>query len=168
MISGAECTLAVGEAAVKYRAVVPTIVSADVAKDGEELVPVIPRCICDEPGVDVYHYIHTNDVPLSPKVPQFPTCEAYYMVYGDEMQPYFLPGDKLAVSPYALGKERKLLDGRSYIIDSVYNGLLLRTLYKVEGGFRAVAANKLYSEEFIEDGDFYRIFRVLGLIRTNV
>ena len=118
--------------------------------------------------MDVYRYIQTNDVAMSPRVPQFPTCAAYYMVYGDEMLPHFMPGDKLAVSPYALGKERKRLDGRSYLIDTVDNGLLLRTLYKGDGGFRAVAANSVYSEEFLEAGDIYRIFRILGLIRTNV
>ena len=163
-----DSVLCVGDPVATYSVATPPVVSSDVAGSPEDLVPVIPRYICEEPGVDVYRYIQTNDVAMSPRVPQFPTCAAYYMVYGDEMLPHFMPGDKLAVSPYALGKERKLLDGRSYLIDTVDNGLLLRTLYKGDGGFRAVAANSVYSEEFLEAGDIYRIFRILGLIRTNV
>ena len=99
----------------------------------------------------MYEYISENEVPTSPKVEQFPHFDAYYNVYGDEMMPEFKPGDKLAIAPYEAGMERKVLDGRTYVIDTKYNGLLLRVLRKAEGGFVAIPYNNKYSEEFIEN-----------------
>lgn len=132
-----------------------------------EELPVIPRNICEATGIDIMEYISDNDVPTSPKVEQFPAADAFYIVYGDEMSPYFLPGDKLAISPYEVGKERKVLDGRTYLIDTLYNGLMLRQLHKIEGGFRAKAINPQYGEEIIEMEEISRIYRILGLLRTN-
>ena len=131
-------------------------------------IPVIPRQLYEAADVDVYEYITANEVPTSPKVEQFPKHDLYYNVYGDEMVPDFRPGDKLAISAYEIGKENKVIDGRVYVIDTKCNGLLLRVLRKAEGGFRAIPRNEYYSEEFIEAEDVVRVFRVLGLIRTNV
>lgn len=130
-------------------------------------VPVIPRNVCEASDVDVYEYIEANDVPMTPKVCQFPAHDAFYVVYGDEMEPYFLPGDKLAISPYEQGNERKLLNGRTYLVDTKHNGLMLRRLYKVDEGFRAIALNEQYGEELIEMEDVIRVYRILGLLRTN-
>lgn len=140
---------------------------APSAENTEE-IPVIPRQLYEETEVDVFEYISENEVPTSPKVEQFPHFDAYYNVYGDEMMPEFKPGDKLAIAPYEAGMERKVLDGRTYVIDTKYNGLLLRVLRKAEGGFVAIPYNNKYSEEFIENEDIKSISRVLGLIRTNV
>lgn len=140
---------------------------APSAENTEE-IPVIPRQLYEETEVDVFEYISENDVPTSPKVEQFPHFDAYYNVYGDEMMPEFKPGDKLAIAPYEAGMERKVLDGRTYVIDTKYNGLLLRVLKKAEGGFVAIPYNNKYSEEFIENDEIKSISRVLGLIRTNV
>ena len=131
-------------------------------------IPVIPRQLYEAADVDVYEYITANEVQTSPRVEQFPKHDLYYNVYGDEMVPDFRPGDKLAISAYEVGKENKMIDGRVYVIDTKYNGLLLRVLRKAEGGFRAIPRNEYYSEEFIEAEDVVRVFRVLGLIRTNV
>ena len=131
-------------------------------------IPVIPRQLYEAADVDVFEYISENEVPTSPRVEQFPKHDLYYNVYGDEMVPDFRPGDKLAISAYEIGKENKVIDGRVYVIDTKYNGLLLRVLRKADGGFRAIPRNEYYSEEFIEAEDVVRVFRVLGLIRTNV
>ena len=140
------------------------------ADSGDNFVPVIPIEAYDEPKLDVFEYINNPDsnIRLSPIVKQFPSYDAYYVVQGDEMHPYFLAGDKLAISPYNQGSERKLIGGRVYVVDTNTNGMMLRMLYLEEGGFRAVAHNPRYADVHLEDKDVIRIYRVLGLLRTSV
>jgi phage repressor protein C with HTH and peptisase S24 domain len=133
-----------------------------------EEVPVIPRYIYEETDVDVFEYINENDVPTSPKVKQFPNFDAYVNVYSDEMSPEINKGDKIAITPYEIGMERKVIDGRAYIIDTKYNGMMLRKLYKEDNGFRAESTNPAYRAEFIEYDEVVRVFRIVGLIRTNI
>lgn len=141
----------------------------DANEAGEvEEIPVIPRYIYEEADVDVFEYINENDVPTSPKVKQFPNFDAYVNVYSDEMTPEINKGDKIAITPYEIGMERKVIDGRAYIIDTKYNGMMLRKLYKEDNGFRAESTNPAYSTEFIESEDVIRVYRVVGLIRTNI
>lgn len=141
----------------------------DANEAGEvEEVPVIPRYIYEETDVDVFEYINENDVPTSPKVKQFPNFDAYVNVYSDEMTPEINKGDKIAITPYEIGMERKVIDGRAYIIDTKYNGMMLRKLYKEDNGFRAESTNPAYRAEFIEYDEVVRVFRIVGLIRTNI
>lgn len=133
-----------------------------------EEVPVIPRYIYEETDVDAFEYINENDVPTSPKVKQFPNFDAYVNVYSDEMSPEINKGDKIAITPYEIGMERKVIDGRAYIIDTKYNGMMLRKLYKEDNGFRAESPNPAYRAEFIEYDEVIRVFRIVGLIRTNI
>lgn len=141
----------------------------DANEAGEvEEIPVIPRYIYEETDVDAFEYINENDVPTSPKVKQFPNFDAYVNVYSDEMEPEINKGDKIAITPYEIGMERKVIDGRAYIIDTKYNGMMLRKLYKEDNGFRAESPNPAYRAEFIEYDEVIRVFRIVGLIRTNI
>lgn len=141
----------------------------DANEAGEvEEIPVIPRYIYEETDVDAFEYINENDVPTSPKVKQFPNFDAYVNVYSDEMSPEINKGDKIAITPYEIGMERKVIDGRAYIIDTKYNGMMLRKLYKEDNGFRAESTNPAYRAEFIEYDEVVRVFRIVGLIRTNI
>jgi phage repressor protein C with HTH and peptisase S24 domain len=141
----------------------------DANEAGEvEEIPVIPRYIYEETDVDAFEYINENDVPTSPKVKQFPNFDAYVNVYSDEMSPEINKGDKIAITPYEIGMERKVIDGRAYIIDTKYNGMMLRKLYKEDNGFRAESPNPAYRAEFIEYDEVVRVFRIVGLIRTNI
>ena len=145
----------------------PTNHDANEAGEVEE-IPVIPRYIYEETDVDAFEYINENDVPTSPKVKQFPNFDAYVNVYSDEMTPEINKGDKIAITPYEIGMERKVIDGRAYIIDTKYNGMMLRKLYKEDNGFRAESTNPAYRTEFIEYDEVIRVFRIVGLIRTNI
>ena len=130
-------------------------------------VPVIPANLYMQPNIDVLDYIkHDPTVRTSPVVKQFSDYDIYYIVYGGEMTPYFLPGDKLALSPYPQGKESSVIDGRAYVVDTRDNGLLLRQLYKKKNGFLARAYNDRYRDEFIERAQVTRVYRILGLIRS--
>lgn len=131
-------------------------------------IPVIPRDLCEEQDLDKYEVVQSDDsVARSPVVQQFATYDTYYNIYNDEMAPYFLAGDKLAIAPYNQGDETKLVNGRAYVVDTKTNGMLLRLLYKTKDGYRAVAYNERYGEEVILFDEVIRVFRVLGLIRTQ-
>lgn len=131
-------------------------------------IPVIPRDLCEEQDLDKYEVVQSDDsVARSPVVQQFATYDTYYNIYNDEMAPYFLAGDKLAIAPYNQGDETKLVNGRAYVVDTKTNGMLLRLLYKTKEGYRAVAYNERYGEEVILFDEVIRVFRVLGLIRTQ-
>lgn len=131
-------------------------------------IPVIPRDLCEEQDLDKYEVVQSDDsVARSPVVQQFATYDTYYNIYNDEMAPYFLAGDKLAIAPYNQGDEMKLVNGRAYVVDTKTNGMLLRLLYKTKDGYRAVAYNERYGEEVILFDEVIRVFRVLGLIRTQ-
>lgn len=137
----------------------------------DDLIPVIPMEAYDNPGVDVYEYVNDPNTytHLLPAIRQLPEYEMYYTVQGDEMAPYFLTGDKLAINPYKIGDERKLIGGRVYVVDTNTNGMMLRMLYiNKEGGFKAVAHNPRYDDVYIDDADVIRIYRVLGLLRTSI
>lgn len=131
-------------------------------------IPVIPRDLCEEQDLDKYEVVQSDEsIARSPVVKQFATYDTYYNIYNDEMAPYFLAGDKLAIAPYNQGEETKLVNGRAYVIDTKTNGMLLRLLYKTTDGYRAVAYNDRYGEEIIQFDEVIRVFRVLGLIRTQ-
>lgn len=137
----------------------------------DDLIPVIPMECYDSPEVDVYEYVNdpNTNTYLLPVIRQLPSHEMYYTVQGDEMAPYFLTGDKLALKSYAIGDERKLIGGRVYVVDTNTNGMMLRMLYiNKEGGFKAVAHNPRYDDVYIDDADIIRIYRVLGLLRTSI
>ena len=136
----------------------------------DDLIPVIPIEAYDEPELDVYEYVNdpNTTTKLSPVVKQFPSYEMYYVVQGDEMSPFFLQGDKLAICPYKQGSERKLIGGRVYVVDTNTNGMMLRMLYLTDGGYKAVAHNSRYDDVYLDNEDVIRIFRVLGLLRTSV
>lgn len=90
----------------------------------------------------------------------------YYDVYTDEMLPDINIGDRIVITPYKIDIERKLIDGRTYLINTKYNGMMLRKLYKAEKGFRAIPTNSNYREEFIEINDIVCIYNILGLLRA--
>lgn len=90
----------------------------------------------------------------------------YYDVYTDEMLPDINIGDRIVITPYKIDIERKLIDGRTYLINTKYNGLMLRKLYKAEKGFMAISTNSIYRDEFIEKEDVICIYNIVHLLRV--
>lgn len=144
-----------------------TPASAEESPEIAEVVPVVPRSIYTEPNVDILKYCTENDVQMTPKIHQLSTYDLCYMVVNDEMSPYINPGDRIFLLAYPQGKERKVIDGRVYAVDTKLNGVLTRQLYKTEGGFLAKAYNNKYGAEEIEMDDIYRVYRIVGLLRMD-
>lgn len=133
-----------------------------------EELPVIPANLVNEPNIDVFQYIIENETDRSPVVQQFPESAAYYRIKTRSMEPYICPGDMLALSPYPVGAE-KIVPGDPYVVDTLTNGLVTRILYNHPDGYLARTYNSdRFTDFVINREDIIRIFRIVGLIRTNV
>lgn len=132
-----------------------------------EAVPVVPRSIYTEPNVNILEYVQNNDVQMSPRIQQLSQYDLCYMVVNDEMSPYICAGDRIYLWAYPEGKERKIIDGRVYSVDTKLNGVITRQLYKTEKGFIAKSCNPRYADELIEWDDLYRVYRIVGVLRMD-
>ena len=133
-----------------------------------EELPIIPANIVNEPKVDVYEYIFENETDMAPVVQQFPQTTAYYRIKSKAMEPNICSGDVLALQAYPIGEEF-IVPGEPYVIDTNTNGLVTRLLYPRPDGYAAVTyCNERYPEFFIPKKHIIRIYRIVGLLRTNV
>lgn len=132
-----------------------------------EAVPVVPRSIYTEPNVNILEYVQNNDVQMSPRIHQLSQYDLCYMVVNDEMAPYICAGDRIYLWAYPEGKERKIIDGRVYSVDTKLNGVLTRQLYKTDKGFLAKSFNPRYADEVLEWEDIYRVYRIVGVLRMD-
>lgn len=132
-----------------------------------EAIPVVPRSIYTEPNVNILEYVQNNDVQMSPRIHQLSQYDLCYMVVNDEMAPYICAGDRIYLWAYPEGKERKIIDGRVYSVDTKLNGVLTRQLYKTEKGFLAKSFNPRYADEVLEWEDIYRVYRIVGVLRMD-
>lgn len=150
----------------------PSPITTEEAGDVEEpeeveAVPVVPRSIYTEPNVNILEYVQNNDVQMSPRIHQLSQYDLCYMVVNDEMAPYICAGDRIYLWAYPEGKERKIIDGRVYSVDTKLNGVLTRQLYKTEKGFLAKSFNPRYADEVLEWEDIYRVYRIVGVLRMD-
>lgn len=150
----------------------PSPIKTEEAGDVEdpeevEAVPVVPRSIYTEPNVNILEYVQNNDVQMSPRIHQLSQYDLCYMVVNDEMSPYICAGDRIYLWAYPEGKERKIIDGRVYSVDTKLNGVLTRQLYKTDKGFLAKSFNPRYADEVLEWEDIYRVYRIVGVLRMD-
>lgn len=142
--------------------------AGDVEEPEElEEIPVVPRSIYTEPNVNILEYVQNNDVQMSPRIHQLSQYDLCYMVVNDEMAPYICAGDRIYLWAYPEGKERKIIDGRVYSVDTKLNGVLTRQLYKTDKGFLAKSFNPRYADEVLEWEDIYRVYRIVGVLRMD-
>lgn len=135
-----------------------------------EELPIIPAKIVNAPDIDVYKYIsdNENDIETAPVVQQFPDYKAHYRIKTKAMEPSICAGDMLALAAYPKGFER-IVPGDPYSVDTNTNGLITRLLYNHPDGFLARSYNpEKYPDFVIAREEIIRIFRIVGLLRTNV
>lgn len=151
-----------------------TVESKDKEKESNvqlEMVPVIPQNLYKETDVNILEYVtdEDSDVQMSPAVHQFPSTTCYYQVVTSAMYPHFHQGDILALKK--LDRTAPIVNGEVYAIDTVNLGILVRFAY--DRGDRIEMRSTPESEKrfetfFIDKKDIFTIFRVVGLLRTNI
>lgn len=136
----------------------------------EDMVPVIPTNLYKESEVNIVEYINDNEenVQWSPAVQQFPKTDVFYTVQTMAMYPHLHQGDILALK--AVKRSTPIVNGELYAVDSVDLGILVRFIYdrgdRIE--LRGSESSDRFEPIFIDKADVYNIFRVVGLIRTNI
>ena len=150
-----------------FNAPTPAPITEGEEPEEVEAVPVVPRSIYTEPNVNILEYVQNTDVRMSPRIHQLSQYDLCYMVVNDEMAPYICAGDRIYLWAYPEGKERKIIDGRVYSVDTKLNGVITRQLYKTEKGFIAKSCNPRYADELIEWDDLYRVYRIVGVLRMD-
>lgn len=83
------------------------------------------------------------------------------------MQPQFMRGDLIALS--ALQENAVIESGAPYIIDTKSIGFIFRNVYERGDKYECKVSNQESQLEDIniEKSDVIKIYRVVGLVRTN-
>ena len=136
----------------------------------EDMIPVIPTNIYKESDVNIVEYINDedNDVQMTPAVQQFPKTTCFYSVQTMAMYPHFHQGDILALK--VIRRQAPIVNGEVYAVDTKDLGILIRFVY--DRGDSIEMRNSEQTNRFesflIKKEDIYNIFRVVGMIRTNI
>lgn len=142
----------------------------DDQSQGGSMVPVIPTNLYKENDVNILEFINDEDnvVPLSPAVQQFPKTDLFYTVQTMAMYPHLHQGDILALK--AVKRETPIVNGELYAVDTIDLGILVRFTYdrgeQIE--LRGSEDEHRFEPFFVKKQDVYNIFRVVGLVRTNI
>lgn len=132
-----------------------------------ECAPIVPTHLTKSPEVDVLKAVESAErgLEISPIVAYGMDIRMWYRVKDNAMAPYYEVGDMLALSPYEQGSE-KVIPGKIYVVDTNSNGMVVRKLFPVSGGYNAKAVNREEFPEFeIEKNEIIRIFRVIMVAR---
>lgn len=132
-----------------------------------ECAPIVPTHLTKSPEVDVLKAVESAErgLEISPIVAYGMDIRMWYRVKDNAMAPYYEVGDMLALSPYEQGAE-KVIPGKIYVVDTNSNGMVVRKLFPVSGGYNAKAVNREEFPEFeIEKNEIIRIFRVIMVAR---
>lgn len=134
------------------------------------LVPTIPYKAYKEIGVDLQEYIHSQspDLHMSPAIAQFAKTDCHYFVGSDAMLPHLHQSDVLALK--RMPDQAQVINGEIYVVNSRYNGLIARFVYD-DGDHIILKASEeqtRYTPMRLPKEDIFGLYRVLGLIRTNI
>ena len=140
--------------------------SGDAQKS--DMVPVIPENLYKEVNVDILEYLRdgAHKVRTTPAVQQFPSTTCFYVVHTIAMYPHLHEGDILALK--ALPPTAPIVNGELYAVDTSDLGLVIRFTYD-RGEYLEMKAQQERFESFqIRKESIYSVFRIVGLIRSNI
>lgn len=133
------------------------------------LVPVIPYKLYNEVGINVMDYINdTNnaDVQRSQAIAQFASTTCYYFVNTTAMEPHFYPSDLLALKE--VSNDAPIINGEAYLVNTYDLGVILRYIYDRGDTIELQSTGERFERFSVPKNDIVNLFRVIGLIRTNI
>mgnify|MGYP000490792504 FL=1 len=135
-----------------------------------EQKPVITESIAKIPNFDVLELVKSGKVQnleYMGAFNQFPPFDFYFRNDRVSMEPQFMRGDLIALS--ALQENAVIESGAPYIIDTKSIGFIFRNIYERGDKYECKVSNpKSQLEDInVEKGDVIKIYRVVGLVRTN-
>lgn len=135
-----------------------------------EQKPIITESIAKIPNFDVLELVKSGKVQnleYMGAFNQFPPFDFYFRNDRVSMEPQFMRGDLIALS--ALQENAVIESGAPYIIDTKSIGFIFRNVYERGDKYECKVSNQKSQLEDIniEKSDVIKIYRVVGLVRTN-
>lgn len=130
------------------------------------LVPTIPYKVYNETNINLMEYVATHPVPSGPAIAQFAQTDLHMFVANDEMKPHLRAGDVLSLKQ--VPADAPIINGEIYVINSQYLGVTIRFLYDRGDYFELKSSNEWYEPFTLPRDQVFHIFRILGLVRTNI
>lgn len=133
-----------------------------------EMVPVIPENLYKEVNVDILEYLSDGEhrIRTSPAVQQFPRTTCFYVVHTIAMYPHLHEGDILALK--ALPPTAPIVNGELYAVDTSDLGLVIRFAYDRGDCIEMKSSQERFETFKIKKDSIYSVFRIVGLIRSNI
>ena len=139
-----------------------------IQKSGRDMVPVIPENLCKEVNVDIRKYLKKGEhrIRTSPAVLQFPTTTCFYVVQTVAMYPHLHEGDILALK--VLPSNAPIVNGELYAVNCSELGLIVRFAYDRGDSLEMRAQQERFESFRIMKDTIYSVFRIVGLIRSDI
>ena len=138
----------------------------DSPNEERKWAPVIPQSYAHMPDFDIMGHITKQMTGGNIEKLYSGTLDidAWHYIPDSDIEDY-CKGDCLGIKAYPEGKEC-IVPGKLYVIDTRLNGMLVRYLWKVEGGYEAATSKDGSRNSFmIADDDVIRIYRKLIMFR---
>ncbi len=134
----------------------------------ENDIPVVPSRLFRAPVIDIYEYVtNSPDVDRLPPVPHFQKHDLFARCPGDAMAPRIQRGYLLALRRQEPGTP--IINGEIYAVDTKSNGMFVRKVTDNGDTYTFVAENpERYSDFSLDHDDVINIFRLVGILITNV
>jgi hypothetical protein len=134
----------------------------------DDLVPVVPRSVCQRPDLSVKRYLRETPpakLEYTQAIPQLPPTTFFKVSTTDAMSPFILPGDFVGFAEVEKGAV--IVNGQMYGVDSKDFGLIVRYLYD-EGEYLLLKASNSHFTDFRVKRDRVRdIFQYCGILRLG-
>lgn len=134
----------------------------------DDLVPVVPRSVCQRPDLSVKRYLKETPpakLEYTQAIPQLPPTTFFKVSTTDAMSPFILPGDFVGFAEVEKGAV--IVNGQMYGVDSKDFGMIVRYLYD-EGEYLLLKASNSHFTDFRVRRDRVRdIFQYCGILRLG-
>lgn len=138
----------------------------DSPSEERKWAPVVPQSMAPMPDFDIVGHITKQMTGGNVEKLYSGTLDidAWHYIPDSDIEDFY-KGDCLGIKAYPEGKEC-IVPGKLYVIDTRLNGMLVRYLWKVEGGYEAATSKDGSRNSFmIADDDVIRIYRKLIMFR---
>lgn len=144
----------------------PAMLHDSAGESHAVMIPTVPYKVYQETGVNLLEYLERPELPRSRNISQFAKADCHLFVATDEMHPHMKPGDVLALK--AVPDEAPIVNGEIYVVNSQYLGITIRQVYNRGDHYEMRSSQSKYEAFDIPKSQVYCMFRVLGLVRTNI
>lgn len=145
--------------------------SVDDIASTNDMKPLVPVSVAKQPNLDVYEVVKNHRIENASYFNTFSAFAAfdmYYEVTQDAMLPNYLPGDILALQAMQPGD--KFQNGSPVVADTKPVGLIFRLGYDRGDAYELRVTNRSsqYEDESWPKSSIFRIYRVVGMVRTGM